>query len=129
MTGFAETTLARMGIASTDVGPYVTELRTLLMKMQNDGARSMHFSWGPDAGKIGPEGRAKEMLAWEWAIKHGDSYPVRSMNGLYTVKTDVRTMQRSIDVHWDAIPGWFLDRFGQAKAKIRRVFAGPNPYR
>lgn len=112
---FHDEIMIRMGFPPTAKGPHIDLLRE---RIRDQAAQGLVYrsggTWAPGSESMTLDGRAKHLLAWEWAIERGHYSTVRAIDGL-----TVRSL----------IP-WVGDRLRDAAMRLRvwRDRRVTNPY-
>lgn len=116
----AEEIMERGGFSNSDTGPFVTALREQTRKQVRNGLTDRSpGTWGPEGAKLDAEGRAKALLAVQWAIERGHTYRVECLESPFRRVFDARTMKRRMVVHWDQIRPWLSDRWRELGMRYR----------
>lgn len=126
----AEETMARGGFADS-TGPYVAELLENTRKQVADGLLDRSpGTWGPHAEAIGPEGRAKALLAVQWRIDRGHTCRVECIDPLFSRTFNTKTMRHGFRFRWRRIQSWVGDRLRVIRMRYRiwRDRNIANPY-
>jgi len=127
----------RMGFPATETGPYVTMLRADILRQVRDHGL-MNRSGGTWAHELDPdepvptmEERARELLAWDWELEHGNTVRIELGDSApIQWRFNVKTMRWRLQIRPHLLAPWLRDRwrlflFDWTRARRR----DRNPYR
>jgi len=128
----------RMSFPSTEMGPYVTELRAKIRKRVGEGMMDRSGFWGgswdtenhPDIWRQHEE-RARCILEMEWEIERAHFHSVNLVDTAPIMRHfNTRTMRRYWEFRPSLIRPWLEDRFSRLGSRWRvwRDRNVKNPY-
>lgn len=127
----ADEIMERGGFSANETGPFVTALREKTrMQVANGLLDRSPGTWGPEAAKVGAEGRAKALLASQWRIDMAHTCRIECIDPPIGWSFNTKTMWRSIRIRWRRLLPWFGDQGRRVGMRYRiwRDRHVVNPY-
>lgn len=114
--------MERMGFPTTETGPYVTELRTVVARQISEGMIDRSAE------------RARVFLEVEWEIQHGHSCQITLIDSRpIEWAFNTKTMRHCLRFRPRLIAPWLGDRWRELRMKVsvwndRYILRRVNPY-
>jgi hypothetical protein len=117
-----EQQMAHMGFPETETGPCVTALRAHIAKQLEAGmVMRSAGSWSEAGLALSHEDRAREILAFDWAVERCHTYRVKCFDRPVWWQWDFSgpLPVMRFRVSWRSIPAWVGDRFREFGCRYR----------